>query len=58
MEQIRECSQKDVRTVLIIRGDIATNQSTISSLSAQASTAHAVMSEPTLVQIRVDDLMP
>lgn len=38
MEQIRECSQKDVRTVLIIRGDIATNQSTISSLSAQAST--------------------
>lgn len=38
MEQMRECSQKDVRAVLIIRGAIATNQSTISSLSAQAST--------------------
>lgn len=38
MEQIRECSQKDVRAVLIIRGAIATNQSTISSLSTQAST--------------------
>lgn len=58
MEQMRECSQKDVRAVLIIRGAIATNQSTISSLSAPGVDAHAVMSEPTLVQIRVDDLMP
>ena len=38
MEQMRECSQKDVRAVSIIRGAIAPNQSTISSLSAQAST--------------------